>query len=122
MISDFASSISVKLYTQKHIFREDTIDLNCTSDSVPTGLSAEFVLNDETYTSLRKYNRQCYNVQQICSVNICSCSADNQSYFLQIKHTTQQNKLYAECSMNFGTQNIKDSILIHIVGKYVTCC
>lgn len=123
MISDYALSILVKLHTKKHIIRGDIIDLSCTSDSVPTGLSAEFVLENETYASLRKYKQECYNGQQTCAIEMCSCSADDRSYSLHIHYmnlyTKQQNKLYVECSMNFGTKTIKDSIMIHIAGKFV---
>lgn len=108
------------MYGESYVIRGGSIRLNCTVDITPIDHSAHFLLENESYASLRKTKTGCYNGHSLCSSNMCSCSEDGKSFFFRMKHEELmiRHTFEAACLIKFRAEKIRDTITIRIVGKY----
>lgn len=110
--------MSVKIHGVTFAIRGELINISCTTDSPPTSLTAQFIVGNVTYASLRLYNKDCYNGPRLCIPDICRCSEDSEGYvFRLITSTEQKNALHVACVMRFGTEKKTDSMKINIYGE-----
>lgn len=101
--------------------REKDIHLNCSSDVVPFGQTAEFLVNNMTYTNIRKHKWVCFNTKlnKTCSSRSCSCAGDRKSYTLTLKPMKNVNQVTFLCRMKFTGGTVKSSteLVVTILGK-----
>ncbi|VDI73812.1 Hypothetical predicted protein [Mytilus galloprovincialis] len=84
---------------------------------IPIDHSAHFLLENESYASLRKTKTGCYNGHSLCSSNMCSCSEDGKSFFFRMKHKELmiRHTFEVTCLIKFLAEKIRDTIIIRIV-------
>ncbi|CAC5425625.1 HMCN [Mytilus coruscus] len=117
VITDIVNAGLVKLYGENYVIRGGSIGLNCTADITPIDHSAHFLLENESYASLRHTKTGCYNGHNLCSSNMCSCSEDSKSFFFRMKHEEQTigHTFQVTCLIKFGAEKIRDNKIIRIV-------
>lgn len=70
---------SVTLLVDKYwAMKNQTIKLNCSSNTRSFGLNAEFLLYGNTYNNVGLFNNRCFRTidARVCTPKICSCSVD----------------------------------------------
>lgn len=123
-ITDVTTQVNVDLQGPLYAKSGDTIWVNCSSNTVPAGESAEFLLDGETINSLRRHNNGCYSAStsKECTRDICQCSENGKTYGIRINMNQQKADVHVEivCSMKFKTGRtfyLNDSIYIHVLGN-----
>lgn len=111
---------SVTLYGENYVIRGEFMSLNCTADVSPTDRTALFLIENESYASLRKTKNGCFNSRNLCLSKVCSCSEDGRSFFLRMKHEKQtiKDKYHVTCLMKFGGEKISDTMKVDVIGRY----
>lgn len=110
------------MYAPLYAGKDQSILLNCTSLKAPIGDYAEFLVNDETYTSLQKHNMHCVigNENIDCVRDECQCSNNSLWYSLRYTCHTDEKKITFKCVMKYvdvGKQF--DEISTTIMGIYI---
>lgn len=110
----------------KYVKRNEAVHVVCSSNQTPIELSADFLVNGITYTTLRSTKGVCYSahLRNRCPqtpVN-CHCNKDGKEYGLVIRASERNSTMTVSCLMKFqdGGQVLKsDNIIVDIYG---TCC
>lgn len=95
----------IQLKGPDYSIKNATILLNCSSDSPPYGLYAEFLLNDRSHTNVRRSNGKCFTGEKNldCIYHNCSCSTTGLWYAFQYAIPTNIGTLKSRCVMRFKT-------------------
>lgn len=95
----------------------------CSSSQIPIGLTADFLVNGITYTSLRSTDSGCFSahLRTKCPLHyvVCHCTKDGKEYGLVINASERNGSMTILCLMKFqnGGQVYKsDSIIVDIYG------
>ncbi|VDI47658.1 Hypothetical predicted protein [Mytilus galloprovincialis] len=122
LTQDITTQVNVDLQGPLYARSGDTIWVNCSSNTVPAGESAEFLLDGETINSLRRHNNGCYSAStsKECTRDICQCSENGKTYGIRINMNHQKPDVNVEivCSMKFKTGRtfyLNDSISINVL-------
>lgn len=113
--------VSVILTVDPYIQKEQEIKLNCSSDVVPVGQTAEFLVNNRIFTNIRKHKWVCFNTKlnKTCSSGTCSCAVDRKSYVSTYQPMENVNEITFMCRMKFmgGTVKSSPELVVTIIGK-----
>lgn len=97
----------------------------CYSSQTPIGLTADFLVNGQSYTSIRSTSKGCYSahLRSRCPQNqvVCHCDKDGKEYGLVINASQRNSTMSVLCLMKFqndGQVFKNDSIVVDIYGKY----
>ncbi|VDI22788.1 Hypothetical predicted protein [Mytilus galloprovincialis] len=103
------SPVSVILFAPQHTPEGQPFQLNCSSNIAPVGQSAEFLINGETLTYVRRHKTMCFNTAlgTKCRNGMCRCSLDGRSFAiyhkLSIVKTANDN---FTCKMTFPNEMV----------------
>lgn len=101
--------MSVILFAPQHTPEGQPFQLNCSSNIAPVGQSAEFLINGETLTYVRRHKTMCFNTAlgTKCRNGMCRCSLDGRSFAiyhkLSIVKTANDN---FTCKMTFPNEMV----------------
>lgn len=120
-----AESYRVNLSGPKYVKRNEAIQVVCSSNQTPIGLTTDFLVNGITYTSLRSTKSGCYSahLRTRCPLNssVCYCNKEGKEYGLVINASPRNNAMTILCLMKFQNDEQvykSDSIIVDIYGKY----
>lgn len=120
----FIYTSTVNLDGAKYIRRDGALHVICSSDETPFFSTANFLINGQTFTSLRKSDKECYSARVKCpkdSLN-CYCSLDGKQYGLLVRASVRTMQMTISCTMRFSKNGKSftktDSLLVEIHGKY----
>lgn len=109
------------MLAQQHVQVNQPFLMNCSSNTVPVGESAEFLVNGGTLTNIRRHNGVCFNTiaGKKCIKGGCQCSEDRQSYAVYHKLTKSNATEILSCKMTFANEKTITSNDVHIsaLGK-----
>lgn len=98
-------AVEVNLSGPNFAKRHTGFHVVCSSDQIPLGLTADFFVNEQIYTSLRRSDDGCYSalLKARCPSDsaLCSCSKDGKVYELFIHTPVSTNIVTITCSMEF---------------------
>ncbi|XP_052066123.1 uncharacterized protein LOC127705811 [Mytilus californianus] len=122
LTQDITTQVNVDLQGPLYAKSGDKIWVNCSSNTVPAGETAEFLVNGDTINSLRRHNNDCYSAttRKKCIRDICQCSNNGKTYGIRININQQRTDVDVEivCSMKFKigrTFFINDSISVQVL-------
>lgn len=110
----------------KYIRRDGSLRVICSSDETPFFSTANFLINGQTFTSLRKSDKECYSARENCSKELmnCYCSLDGKQYGVLVRASVRNMQMTVSCTMRFSKNGKSftktDSLLVQIYGKYST--
>ncbi|XP_063420080.1 uncharacterized protein LOC134705250 [Mytilus trossulus] len=115
------SPVSVILSAPQHTPEGQPFQLNCSSTIAPVGQSAEFLVNGETLTYIRRHKIMCFNTDlgTKCRTGMCRCSSDGRSFAiyhkLSIVKTANDN---FTCKMTFPNEMVivSNAVSVSITG------
>lgn len=112
----------VQLKGPEYSIKNSTILLNCSSNSPPYGLYAEFLVNGRSHTNIRRNNDKCLTGEKNldCTYHNCLCSTTGLWYALNYTIPTNIDTLEFRCVMRFkgiGQQSSDKSTTI--LGKKI---
>lgn len=109
--------LTANTYTQ----RGQKLKLNCSSDVVPVGQAAEFLVNNMTLTNIRKHNLVCFDtkLKETCGNYTCRCAENKKSYMAIFKPPYNSKYINLMCRMKFsgGIVVLSQEIIATIIGK-----
>ncbi|VDI05804.1 Hypothetical predicted protein [Mytilus galloprovincialis] len=115
----------IQLKGPDYSIKNATILLNCSSDSPPYGLYAEFLVNGRSHTNVRRSNEKCLTGETNldCRYHNCSCSTIGLWYAFQYAIPTNIGTLKSRCVMRFKTSgqqfSDKSTIILDIKGPTI---
>lgn len=116
-------SATVVLTAMPYVQKGQTIKLNCSSDFVPIGHNAEFLINKVTYTNVRMHSFACFNSKfdEICSNTTCRCAQNRRSYELYFDPDHTSDELSFSCKMRLTWNELKLSkdVVVTIIGNII---
>lgn len=98
------------------------MDLFCISQKVPVGLSANFILNGNPYTTIFKVGDNCYSSpnRSFCSKGKCKCSNEGRSYNVTYHNFYHETTITVICKMELASVGvIGDCLFVDTLGKIV---
>lgn len=120
-----AECYRVNLTGPKYVKRNEAIQVVCSSNQTPIGLTTDFLVNGITYTSLRSTTSGCYSahLRTRCPSNsiVCYCNKEGKEYGLVINASPRNHTMTILCLMKFqndGQVYKSDSIIVDIYGKH----
>lgn len=122
LISEGISPSSVKISGPKYIRKNKEIDLLCSSNKLPAGLSANFNVNEYTYTKISKIGDNCYSSPNtsFCTEGKCNCTNEGRSYTWKYHHFYNDKTITFKCNMEFGSVGkIGDCLFVDVLGKSI---
>ncbi|CAC5384444.1 unnamed protein product [Mytilus coruscus] len=110
----------VEIRGPEYIKRGEHIILNCSSDDVPVGQSAEFLVNDETYTNIRVQDKECFSgiSHSECLPEECNCSEDGKWYIIQLPANDDMMNVKISCTMKFTSERVSNSTIVKKIDVY----
>lgn len=112
---------TVVLTARPFVQTGQVVKLNCSSDVVPIGQVAEFLVDKVTYTNIRMDSLDCFNskLKEMCYNTTCSCAKNMRSYILYLKPVLQSDKFSVSCKMRFPGNEMKLSqdVGVTIIGN-----
>ncbi|XP_052094659.1 uncharacterized protein LOC127730325 [Mytilus californianus] len=103
------SPVSVILSAPQHTPEGQPFQLNCSSNIAPVGQSAEFLVNGETLTYIRRHRTMCFNTAlgTECRTGMCRCSLDGRSYAIyhKLSNVKTANESFT-CKMTFPNEMV----------------
>lgn len=101
--------------------RGQEIQLNCSSNVVPIGQTAEFLVNNMTFTNIRKHKLVCFNtkLREACNNVTCRCAENKKSYMAIFKPPYNSKYINLMCRMKFsgGRVILSQEVVATILGK-----
>ncbi|CAC5410776.1 unnamed protein product [Mytilus coruscus] len=94
----------VQLYGPKYAIKDRSIKLNCSSDTVPEGNTAEFLINGKSVNNVRLHQSRCFRTVDVieCVPGVCQCSDDGRTFvFYYIPNETGECNF--SCRMKFSS-------------------
>ncbi|CAC5419777.1 unnamed protein product [Mytilus coruscus] len=72
----------VQLYGPKYAIKDRPVRLKCSSDTVPEGNTAEFLMNGKSVNSVRLHQTRCFRTVDVivCVPGMCQCSDDGRTF------------------------------------------
>ncbi|XP_071172038.1 uncharacterized protein [Mytilus edulis] len=112
-------SVTVVLAAKPYVQTGETVKLNCSSDFVPIGHVAEFLVNKVTFTNIRKHSSACFNskLNKICVNGTCSCAQNRRSYVVFFQPDVKSRQVSFSCTMRFTGNDVKASndVIVRII-------
>ncbi|CAC5382471.1 unnamed protein product [Mytilus coruscus] len=106
--TDEISLSSVNISGPKYIHKNSKMDLLCISQKVPVGLRANFILNEDPYTTIIKVGDNCYSSPNIsfCTKGKCKCSNEGRSYMWMYHNFYHETTITVMCNMEFASVGV----------------
>ncbi|CAC5410783.1 unnamed protein product [Mytilus coruscus] len=92
----------VQLYGPKYAIKDRSIRLNCSSDTVPEGNTAELLMNGTSVNNVRLHQKRCFRTVDVieCVPGVCQCSADGRVFVFYLT-PNETGKYRFSCRMKF---------------------
>lgn len=107
--------------------RNEAVHVICWSNQASFGLTADFLVNGKTYTSLRSTDSGCYSahLRTRCPSHSveCYCDKDGIKYGLFIKSSARTTTMNVLCLMKFkngGHISQSNNLYVKVYGKYIS--
>ncbi|XP_052063333.1 uncharacterized protein LOC127703001 [Mytilus californianus] len=106
--TDEISLSSVNISGPKYIHKNSKMDLLCISQKIPVGLRANFILNENPYTTIIKVGDNCYSSPNIsfCTKGKCKCSNEGRSYMWMYHNFYHETTITVMCNMEFASVGV----------------
>ena len=115
-----ASSLEVKLTAPNRVLEHQNFKLNCSSDDVPEGHTAEFLEDGGTLTNIRIHKNKCFTTLAgaTCQPRVCECSKDKRSYVVYHQLTKQSPNQTFLCKMTLADNvvAISNPVTVSLLG------
>lgn len=121
-ISEWVSPRSVDISGPKYVRKNNEIDLLCSSNTLPSGLSANFIVNEYPYTKITKIGDNCYSSPNtlFCTEGKCNCTNEGRSYTWKYHNFYDDKTITFKCNMEFSSVGqIGDCIFVDSLGKTI---
>jgi len=93
--------------------------LNCSSDDVPEGHTAEFLEDGGTLTNIRIHRNKCFTTLAgaACQPRVCQCSKDKRSYVVYHQLILKTNMQFEKVKRYLTYFiNISFDLLVHFLN------
>ncbi|CAC5419783.1 unnamed protein product [Mytilus coruscus] len=94
----------VQLHGPKYAIKFRSVKLNCSSDTVPEGNTAEFLINGKSVNNVRLHQTKCFRTVDVieCVPGVCQCSGDGRT-FVFYYYPNKTGKYDFSCKMKFSS-------------------
>lgn len=92
----------MQLHVPKYTIKDRSVKINCSSDTVPEGNTAEFLINGKSVNNVRLHQKRCFRTVDViqCIPGVCECSSDGRTMVFYY-YPNQTGKYYFSCRMKF---------------------
>lgn len=118
----------VQLYGQKYAIKDRPIKLNCSSDTIPEGNTAEFLMNGKSVNNVRLHQKRCFRTVDVivCVPGVCQCSSDGRTFVFYYTPNETGNYDFS-CRMKFSSNMSSEAgqfgtynIMTDVIGMYAS--
>lgn len=92
----------MQLHVPKYVIKDRSVKINWSSDIVPEGNTAEFLINGKSVNNVRLHQKRCFRTVDViqCIPGVCECSSDGRAMVFYY-YPNQTGKYDFSCRMKF---------------------